>query len=120
MTKRLSAVVGEYQDKQTNQQKAEWQNIGVVGIGKNGKEYVLLDPTVNLAGVLLKQNVLAQKRNEAPSDMVMASLFEDTNQSQQQGGYQQNGQQGYNQNQQQGGYNQQGQQQGYQSQGQQR
>jgi len=43
MTKRLSAVVGEYNDKQTNQQKAEWQNIGVLGMGKNGKEYVLLD-----------------------------------------------------------------------------
>jgi len=99
--KRLSAVVGEY--TKDNQQKAEWANIGVVGVGKNGKEYVLLDPTVNLAGILLKQNVLAQKRNEAPSDMVMASLFEETNQSQnnnqgqQQGGFSNN-------NQQQGGY----------------
>ena len=70
---------------------------------KNGKDYVLLDPTVNLAGVLLKQNVLAQKRNEAPSDMVMTSIFEDNNQGQQQGNYQQP--------QQQGGYAPQGQQQ---------
>ena len=78
--KRLSAVVGEY--TKDNQQKAEWANIGVIGIGKNGKEYMLLDPTVNLAGVLVKQNVLAQKRNEAPSDMVMASIFEETNNNQ--------------------------------------
>lgn len=114
MAKRLSAVVGEYQDKQ-GQQKAEWANIGVIGTGKNGKEYVLLDPTVNLAGVLVKQNVLAQKRNEAPSDMVMTSVFEDdnnqnNNQAPQQQGYQQApqqapAQQGYQPPQQQGGFN---------------
>jgi len=109
MTKRLSAVTGEY--TKDGQQKAEWANIGVIITGKNGKEYVLLDPTVNLAGVLLKQNVLAGKKNEAPSDMVMTSVFEENQgannnkQPQQQGGYapQQGGfqqkapQQGYNQ-----------------------
>jgi len=107
MTKRLSAVVGEY--TKDNQQKAEWANIGVIGVGKNNKEYVLLDPTVNLAGILLKQNILAQKRNEAPSDMVMTSVFEE-NQNQGQGQGQQQG--GYNnqpQGQQQGGYTQQSQ-----------
>lgn len=65
--------------------------------GKNGKEYALLDPSVNLAGVLLKQNVLAQKKNEAPSDMVMTSVFDEQQnnsqsqgqQQQQQGGFQQ-------------------------------
>ena len=102
MTKRLSAVVGEYNDKQTNQQKAEWQNVGVIGVGKNNKEYMLLDPTVNLAGVLLKQNILAVKRGEQPSDMVMTSIFEENNaaqgqQNNQQGGYQ-NNQQGQQQN----------------------
>ena len=109
MTKRLSAVVGEY--TKDNQQKAEWANIGVIGVGKNGKEYVLLDPTVSLAGILLKQNVLAAKRNEAPSDMVMTSVFEE-NQNQGQGAPQQ--QQGGFSNQsqgqqQQGGYTQQSQ-----------
>ena len=124
MTKRLSAVVGEYNDKQTNQPKAEWQNIGVIITGKNGKDYALLDPSINLAGVLLKQNVLAAKKGEAPSDMVMTSIFEDSNQNQNnnqnQGGFQQNNHQqgGFNQNQgnqsqfqqnppNQGGYNQQ-------------
>lgn len=102
MKKRLSAVVGEY--TKDGQQKAEWANIGIVGIGKNNKEYVLLDPTVNLAGVLVKQNVLAQKRNEQPSDMVMASLFEDAPQGQQQNGYNQQAPQ------QQGGFTPQGQQ----------
>ncbi len=109
MTKRLSAVVGEYTNKE-NQQKAEWVNIGIIGVGKNNKEYVLLDPTINLAGILLKQNVLAQKRNEAPSDMIMASIFEEqqTQQQPQQGGYQQQGQQQGGYQQQQGGFQQQG------------
>ena len=101
--KKLSAVTGEY--TKDGQQKAEWTNIGVIGIGKNGKEYVLLDPTINIAGVLAKQNVLAGKRNEAHSDMVMASIFEETvnNQQSPQGGYQQQApQQGGHQ--QQGGY----------------
>lgn len=118
MTKRLSAVVGEYTDKQTNQQKADWQNIGVIVTGKNGKDYVLLDPAVNLAGVLLKQNVLAAKKGENPSDMVMSSLFEEqqgtnqnNNQGQQQNNQQNNSgfggqhQQYNNQGQNQGGFN---------------
>ena len=113
MTKRLSAVVGEYTDKQTGQQKAEWASLGIIGVSTNGKEYMLLDPTINLAGVLLKQNVLAANKGEKLSDMVMISIIDEqaqnNNQNQQQkqqqnnnnhGGFQQN-------NQQQGGYNQQ-------------
>ena len=102
MTKRLSAVVGEYTNQQ-GESKAEWQNIGVLITGKNGKEYALLDPTVNLAGILLKQNVLAAKKNEAPSDMVMSSVF-DEQQGQQQSPQQQGGYQNNNQQQQQGGF----------------
>lgn len=106
MTKRLVAVTGEYLSKQDNQQKAEYTEIGVIIVGKNGKEYALLDPAINLAGVLLKQNALAAKRNEPPSDKVMLSVFEQDNQQQGQQGYQQQGnyqqpQQGYQQPQQQ-------------------
>lgn len=89
MTKRLVAVTGEYLSKQDNQQKAEYTEIGVIIVGKNGKEYALLDPAINLAGVLLKQNALAAKRNESPSDKVMLSVFEQDNQQQAQQGYQQ-------------------------------
>lgn len=81
MTKRLSAVTGEYQ--KDGQPKAEWTNIGVMIVGKNGKDYVLLDPTINLAGVLLKQNILAAKKGEMPSDMIMLSVFEENNHQQQ-------------------------------------
>ena len=82
MTKRLVAVTGEYTSKQDNQQKAEYTEIGVIIVGKNGKEYALLDPAINLAGVLMKQNALAAKRNEPPSDKVMLSVFEQDNQQQ--------------------------------------
>lgn len=96
MTKRLSAVTGNYTNQQ-GEQKAEWTNVGVIITGKNGKEYALLDPSVNLAGVLLKQNQIAIKKGEQPSDMVMLSVFDEQQNQQQQP------QQQYNQ-QQQGGF----------------
>ena len=102
MTKRLSAITGEYNDKQTGQPKAEWTNIGVILQAQSGKEYMLLDPAVSLSGVLAKQNALAMKKNEPIRDNVMVSLI-DENQQQgapQQGGYQQPSPQ------QQGGYGQ--------------
>jgi len=113
MTKRITAVTGEYQNQQ-GEQKAEFTQIGIVGVSGNGKEYVLLDPSVSLAGVLAKQNALAMKRNEPVKDMVMCSVFENDNNQQNapQQGYQQQPQQGY---QQQGNQPpQQGYQQGYQ------
>ncbi len=111
MTKRLSVVVGEY--TKDGVQKAEWQNIGVLAVDKNGNEYILLDPSISIAGLLAKQNVLAQKRNEAPRDMVMTKVFEDNNQNNNQNNNQAPQQQGYQQAQQQnqGGFNNQGQQQ---------
>jgi len=113
--KRLSAVTGEYVNKD-NQQKAEWTNVGILNVDKNGKEYVLLDPLYSAAGVLAKQNALAVKRGEPVRDMVMCSVFEEnSNQGQQQAPAQQGGfsqqqapaQQVYNNNQtpQQNGYN---------------
>lgn len=103
MTKRLVAITGEYVSKQDNQQKAEYTEIGVIITGKNGKDYALIDPAINLAGVLMKQNALAAKRNEPPSDRVMLSVFEQDNQQQgqQQQSYQQP-QQSYQQQPQQG------------------
>lgn len=103
MTKRLSAVTGNYTNQQ-GEQKAEWTNVGVIITGKNGKEYALLDPSVNLAGVLLKQNQIAIKKGEQPSDMVMLSVFDEQQNQQQQPQQQQPQQQQYNQApQQQGG-----------------
>jgi len=104
MTKRLSAVVGEYTDKQTNQQKADWANVGIIGVSQKGKEYMLLDPSVSLAGILLKQNVLAANKGEKLSDMVMISIIDEQQQNNQQPQNNQQQQQGYNNNQGQQGY----------------
>ena len=44
--KRLSAVVGEYTDKQSSQQKGDWANVGIIGVSSKGKEYMLLDEQI--------------------------------------------------------------------------
>ncbi len=102
MTKRIVAKTGTYQ--KDGQEKGEYTKLGVILNNDNG-EYMLLDPTVSLAGVLIKQNALAAKTGGQQRDMLMVSIFEDDNQGQQQN----NQQQAPNQN----GYNQQ---QGYQQQ----
>jgi len=99
--KRLSAVTGEYTNKD-NQQKAEWTNVGVLNVDKNGNEYVLLDPLYSAAGVLAKQNALAMKKGEPMRDMVMCKVFEENNNNNQQ-----NNNQGQQQQQNTGGFQQQ-------------
>ena len=85
MSKRITAKTGEYQ--KDGQTKGEYTKLGVMLDNNNG-EYMLLDPSVSLAGVLVKQNALAAKTGGQQRDMVMVSIFDD-NQQQQQGGYQQ-------------------------------
>ncbi len=111
MTKRLLAKVGTYTNAQS-EQKNEYVKLGILKQGEQGGEYIILDPTINLAGVLLKQNALAKKEGKQERDAIMVSVFEnDNNQNQapaqQQSGYQQNtgNQSGFNQAPpQQGGY----------------
>ena len=112
MTKRIVAKTGEYQKE--GQTKGEYTKLGVILNNDNG-EYILLDPSVSLAGVLIKQNSLAAKNNGQQRDMVMSSIFEDDNQNQNQNNNQnnQNQNQGGFQQQSQGGFQQQGQQQNY-------
>ena len=89
--KKISIANGNYIG-QDGQQKTNWVKVGVIGVSQNGKEYVLLDPTINLA---------AFKREDG-KDMVMCTVYDDS-QQQQQGGYnqpqQQSGQANYNQQQ---------------------
>ena len=113
MAKRIVAKTGEYQ--KDGQTKGEYTKLGVILNNDNG-EYMLLDPSVSLAGVLIKQNALAAKTSGQQRDMLMESIFEDDNQNQGQNNNQQqqnNG--GFQQNQQQnqGGFNNQGQQQSH-------
>ncbi len=98
MTKRLSAKVGEYQkDSDT---KGEYVQIGVILNNDNG-EFLLLDPSVSLAGVLAKQNALEFKKGGQMRDNVMCGIYEENN-----------SQQGQQQGHQSGGFSQQGQQSG--------
>ena len=69
--KRLMIKVGEYQ--KDGQTKGEYVRIGALMESQNG-EYVLLDPTVNLAGCLLKQRMMNPSK---PSKAVMVSVFTD-------------------------------------------
>ena len=108
MSKRIAAKTGEYQ--KDGQTKGEYTKLGVMLDNNNG-EYMLLDPSVSLAGVLVKQNALAAKTGGQQRDMVMVSIFDDSQQPQQQQPQQQQGFQ--QQPQQQQGFQQQPQQQGY-------
>lgn len=85
---------GEYQ-AQDGSMKGRYENIGVMMQGDNGP-YLLLKRTFNPAGVPNPDN----------RDTVLVSLFADSNQNQQQGGYQQASQQGGYQQSPQGGYQQ--------------
>ena len=107
MTKRVTAKTGEYQ--KDGETKGEYTKLGVVLSNDNG-EYMLLDPAISLAGILVKQNALAMKQNKPVRESVMVSFFEEDNQQQQprqapqQPQYQQQAPQ--QQPQQQGGYQQ--------------
>jgi hypothetical protein len=97
MTKRIVAKVGEYE--KDGQTKGEYQEVGVILENENG-EFLLLDPGVSIAGLMLKQNALAAKTGKQSREMVMASIFDNNQQTAQQGNPQpQYPQQGYAQSQ---------------------
>lgn len=98
MAKRLVARVGTFNDKDGNE-KGEYVKVGVILSNDNG-EFALIDPTVNLAGVLMKQRILNPQK---AGDSVMCGIYDDSQQRNNGGGQQQGGQQ---QNQQGGGQNQ--------------
>lgn len=75
MAKQIVAVTGEY-TKQDGTRGANFTEIGAIVVSQNGREYALLDPTVNLAGILLKQNAMAMAKGEQLRDMVMCSVKE--------------------------------------------
>ena len=93
MAKRLVVKTGEYTNQQ-GETKGEYTKVGVM-LNNNNGDFVLLDPAVNLAGVLIKQNALAAQKGQQARDSVMVSIFEDDNQNAtpqqqpQQQGYQQ-------------------------------
>ena len=79
MDKRIAAKVGEYE--KNGETKGDYVRLGVILSNDNG-EYMLLDPTVNLSGVLQKQNRYNHSKGKKTGDMVMCSIFDDNNQQQ--------------------------------------
>ena len=102
--KKLVAKVGEYTNN-NGETKGRYTNIGVLMTGSDGGEYMLLDPTVNIAGVFALQSAMNAKNGKQDSDRVMVSVWEENSQQQGQGATQQ---QGYQQNTQQAPQQQQG------------
>lgn len=74
MAKRLVAKVGEYE--KNGETKGEYVRIGVI-LSNDSGEYALIDPTVNLAGVLTKQNMLNHAKGKKTGSSVMAAVFTD-------------------------------------------
>jgi len=89
MRKKLS-VAGKQYTKQDGTQGTEWTNVGVLNVSQNGKEYVLLDPKINLAALPVGDNGMV---------MVSVVIENQNNQNNQQQGNQ--GQQNQNNQQQQ-------------------
>lgn len=70
--KRIAAKTGTYQ--KDGETKGEYTKIGVILSNDNG-EYILFDPTVNMAGIAFKQRVNGIAKDG--SDSVIASIFTD-------------------------------------------
>ena len=73
MAKRISAKIGEYE--KDGQTKGQYVDVGVILSNSNG-EYIMLNPTVDLAGVMMKQRILAQKTGKKAGDNVLCSIFD--------------------------------------------
>jgi hypothetical protein len=79
MSKQLKARTGSYE--KDGQTKGEYVTVGAILSNDNG-EYALLDPSVSLAGILVKQNAEAQAAGKPTRTNVMCSIFDNDNQKQ--------------------------------------
>ncbi len=77
---RLAARVEEYQ--KDGDTKGKYVQVGVLINGDNG-QYAILDPSVNLAGCLTKQNMMNHANGKKPRGSLMVSVFTDQHNGQQ-------------------------------------
>ena len=70
--KRIVEKTGTY--TKDGEEKNEWTKIGII-LEKDGNEFILFDPTVNMAGIAYKQRVNGIAKQG--SDTVIASIFAD-------------------------------------------
>lgn len=80
MPKDLVASVGKYE--KNGESKYQNVKVGVI-MERDGREFALIDPTVNLAGVLAKQNMLNHAEGKQMRDSVMCAVFDNSNRQQQ-------------------------------------
>lgn len=73
MSKSISAKIDTY--TKDGQQKGKYVEIGVILNNQNG-DYIMLNPTVDLAGVVLKQQALAVKEGKKVGSNIMCSIFD--------------------------------------------
>jgi len=75
MSKSIKAKVGTYQKDGAT--KNRYQDIGAILSNQNG-EYILLNPSVSLAGILAQQNAMSGESR----GNVMCSIFDNDRQNQ--------------------------------------
>jgi len=74
MAKSISAKIETYKNKD-GETKNKYIDVGVILENTHG-EYVMLDPAVDLAGVLMKQRLLAQETGKKAGGSVICSIFD--------------------------------------------
>ena len=76
MPRRITAKIDTYE--KDGETKGQYIGIGVIMDGQYG-EYVLLNPTIDLAGVLMRQRILDPSK---ASKSVLCNIFDDDNRQQ--------------------------------------
>ena len=74
MTKRLVIKTGSYEAN--GETKGEYTRLGVEMQGEHGP-YLLIDPSVSLAGCLTKQNLMNHKAGKPPRTSILVNIFDD-------------------------------------------
>jgi len=77
--KRLAIKVGEFTGKD-GKTKGDYIRLGSIMQSKDGGEYMLLDPSVSLAGALIKQNAYNNSQKKPMRPSLMVSVFDDNRQ----------------------------------------
>ncbi len=75
MAKRLVIKTGEYTNS-AGEKKGRYVRLGTI-LRKDDNEFVLIDPTVNLAGSLMLQNIMNRQNGKDIRDNLMVSIFDD-------------------------------------------
>jgi len=73
MAKRLVIKTGEYQ--KDGETKGEYTRLGVMLDSEHGP-YILIDPTVSIAGCLTKQNMVNRKHKKDIRTSVLVNIFD--------------------------------------------